>query len=381
MTMLRFLSAGAAQAFVSALASRNEQTLEGHFGAVGAMLEKFRAGEPCDVVVLTHAQVAELVAEGKALGETATDLGEVPTAIGVPAEMATPDVSNEAALRATLLGADEIYFPDPVKATAGIHFAKVIDDLGIYAQVKSRLRAFPNGAAAMKAMAEAASKKPIVGCTQATEILATPGVRLVGPLPRGFDLATVYTAAVNTRAPSPDGARRFVAAICADASREMRQRAGFEGFSARVATEADFDTIRDIVQRVLAEYGLACDPADTDRDLADIRSSYFARGGLFDVIVSAEGAIVGCCGVYPVDPGTCELRKMYLLDSVRGHGLGARLLHRALAFARGQGFRRMELETASVLKNAIGLYTREGFKPIERTHLAGRCDQAYALEL
>jgi putative acetyltransferase len=85
--------------------------------------------------------------------------------------------------------------------------------------------------------------------------------------------------------------------------------------------------------------------------------------------------------VYPIDPGTCELRKMYILDSARGIGLGARFLRRALAFARGQGFRRIELETASVLKDAIALYTREGFRPIERAHLAGRCDQAYARDL
>ena len=72
---------------------------------------------------------------------------------------------------------------------------------------------------------------------------------------------------------------------------------------------------------------------------------------------------------------------MYVFSEARGHGLGGRLLRRALAFARGRGFRRVELETASVLKEAIGLYAGAGFQPIERAHLAARCDRAFALDL
>ena len=377
--MLRFVSAGAAHPLVSSLAEREGVEAGGHFGAVGAMLEKYRAGEPCDVVILTHAQIAALVGEGKALGETPADLGTVATSIAVRDAGELPEVASADALRAALLGADAIFFPDPARATAGIHFAKVLDDLGIAARVAERVRTFPNGASAMRALAEAPGRP--IGCTQATEILATPGVRLVAPLPPGFDLQTVYTAAVSTRSPEPDAARRFVGALAGDAARDLRARAGFEGCLVRVARPADFDAIRRIVATVLAEYGLACSPADADRDLVDIHASYFARGGLFDVAVDAAGGVVGCCGVYPIDPGTCELRKMYLLDSARGQGLGARLLRRAIAFARGQGFRRIELETASVLKDAIALYTREGFRPIERTRLAGRCDQAFAMEL
>jgi putative acetyltransferase len=72
---------------------------------------------------------------------------------------------------------------------------------------------------------------------------------------------------------------------------------------------------------------------------------------------------------------------MYLFKEARGHGIGGRLLRRALAFARNRGYRRMELETASVLKEAIALYAGAGFHPIERKHLANRCDQAFALDL
>jgi molybdate transport system substrate-binding protein len=373
---LRFISAGAAHGLVVALAARDDVAIEGHFGAVGAMLEKLGAGEPCDVVILTHAQIADLVALGKAIGETPADLGSVSTAIAVRESDPVPDVSSETALRAALRAADAIYFPDPSKATAGIHFAKVLDALGIAESASAKLRTYPSGALAMRAMAEAAGRP--IGCTQATEIVGTRGARLVAPLPRPHHLETVYTAAVSTGSQSADAARRFVAAIAHDASRPLREAAGFHGFSVRCAAEGDFDAIRTIVRGVLAEYRLGC---GTDKDLADIASSYFARGGLVEVVVDERGRIVGCCGIYPLDPGTCELRKMYLLPEARGQGLGARLLRRALAFARGQGFRRVELETASVLKDAIALYTRAGFQPVDRTPLTGRCDQAFALDL
>ena len=81
-------------------------------------------------------------------------------------------------LRAALLGADAIHFPDPERATAGIHFARVLAEVGISgALFAAKAKTHANGAAAMRALAEAGTRA--LGGTQATEILATPGVRLV----------------------------------------------------------------------------------------------------------------------------------------------------------------------------------------------------------
>jgi molybdate transport system substrate-binding protein len=376
---LRFVSAGAAQALVLATAQKKAIDVEGHFGAVGAMLERYRAGEACDVVILTDAQVAALVAEGRVVAGAFADIGSVPTAVAVREGEASPDVSDAERLRSALRAADAVYFPDPARATAGIHFAKVLDALGIRDELAARLRTFPNGATAMRELAKAPGHP--IGCTQATEIRATPGVKLVAPLPRGLDLSTVYTAGVDSQARHASEARGFVSSLTGDAFGPDRLAAGFEGHAIRPARERDHPAIRAIVRDVLAEYRLSCSPADTDSDLADLRASYFDRGGNMDSVVAEDGSVVGCCGVYPLDRETCELRKMYLVPGARGKGLGRRLLQRALAFARGSGFRRVELETASVLKDAIALYTRNGFRPIERTHLASRCDQAFALDL
>jgi molybdate transport system substrate-binding protein len=376
---MEFISAGAAQGLVGAVARDMGIEVAGNFGAVGAMLERFKAGEACDVVILTNAQVADLAASAKVLPETSADVGSVPTAVAVREGAELPDVSSEESLRAALLAADAIYFPDPARATAGIHFAKVLDQLGIRAQVEKRLSIHPNGAAAMKAMA-AAPGNPI-GCTQATEILATPGVRLVQPLPHGFDLDTVYTAAVAARASEPKSAGEFVAHLAGPDGRAARVKAGFRGFTIRAARAEEADEVRGLVHRVLDEYGLAPDPGGVDADLHDLEAEYARRGGVFDVAVDSNGAIAGCCGVRPLDARTCELRKMYVSREARGAGLGGRLLRRAVAFARGRGFKRIELETAAELKEAIALYAGAGFQPTEREHMASRCDRAFALDL
>ena len=219
------MSAGAAQGIVGTIAKASGTEVAGIFGAVGAMLEKYESGIPCDVVILTKAQVTALAARGAVLAETVADVGSVATSVAVKEGAKIPDLANGAALKAALLAADAIYFPDPAKATAGIHFAKVIDELRIKGYVESRLRTFPNGATAMREMA-AAPGNPI-GCTQATEILATPGARLVAPLPKGYDLATVYTAAVNARAANVEAARAFVRRLTGAESWAQRVKAGF----------------------------------------------------------------------------------------------------------------------------------------------------------
>jgi molybdate transport system substrate-binding protein len=222
---LDFVSAGAAHGLVAKIAAENGVEIAGSFGAVGAMLEMFEAGEACDVVILTRAQVAQLATRGAVVESSVTDLGAAPTAIAVRAGEAMPKVSDGPSLRAALLAADAIYFPDPAKATAGIHFAKVLDHLGLRDVTAERVRTFPNGTAAMKAMGEAAGHP--IGCTQATEILAVPTVRLVAPLPSGFDLATTYTAAVSSRASHREAAEAFVKKLTGDAARAARKAAGF----------------------------------------------------------------------------------------------------------------------------------------------------------
>jgi putative acetyltransferase len=149
----------------------------------------------------------------------------------------------------------------------------------------------------------------------------------------------------------------------------------------RPATNRDRGAIETLVFGVLAEYGLKSDPSGTDSDLQDIERSYLASGGMFDVLTDEAGQVVGSVGLLPLSGPVCELRKMYLAAPARGLGHGRRLLDHALSRARELGFARVVLETASVLREAVALYERYGFRRYTPEHLAARCDTAYFLDL
>ena len=230
-TELHLLSAGAAQGLIAALAPKfldeTGATLRTTFGAVGAMREKLLAGARCDVLILTESIVDQLTATGHVLVNSAFPLGRVRTGIGVRSGDALPAVNDRAALKQSLRGATDIFLPDPERATAGIHFAKVLQRLGIETEVASRLRPFPNGAAAMAAMAQSTGGS-VIGCTQVSEIQFAPGVTLVGPLPEEFELATVYSVAICTASEESNLARRFVRSLIEPEADGAREQAGFE---------------------------------------------------------------------------------------------------------------------------------------------------------
>jgi molybdate transport system substrate-binding protein len=230
MTALRILSGGAAQGLVGSVAPRFKQLtgldIDGEFGAVGTMAGKLEAGTAADLVVLTQAVVADLVGKGLLDGDSVTGIGLVETSLAVRASDPLVVATDSASLRAALLAADAIFVPDTKASTAGIHVAMVLDRLGIATDVASRLKIFPNGATAMRNLA-ASDAPTAIGCTQSTEIINTPGVLLSGALPQGYELATVYTAAVTARAQQAAQAGQLIALLTASDSGDLRESAGF----------------------------------------------------------------------------------------------------------------------------------------------------------
>ncbi|HKO66576.1 MAG TPA: substrate-binding domain-containing protein [Burkholderiaceae bacterium] len=228
---LHLLSAGAAQGLIEALAPQFLEltgvALRATFGAVGTIREKLLAGEQCDVLLLTEPMIEQLATSGLVVQGTQAALGRVRTGIGVRSGDALPDISSRAALQSSLRAATDIFSPDPERSTAGIHLARVLDQLGIRSEVAPRVRPFPNGAAAMQALAHSRSATPI-GCTQVSEIKHAQGVRLVGLLPAEFELATVYSIAVCSAAKQPSVAQRFARWLCGTEARDARVSAGFE---------------------------------------------------------------------------------------------------------------------------------------------------------
>jgi molybdate transport system substrate-binding protein len=231
MNDLKILSGGAAQGLVERLApafkALSGADISGEFGAVGAMAAKLRSGTAADLVILTEAVVEELTREGLVVKDTASAIGRVETAVAIRGTDQTITINGADDLRKALLAADEIYAPDTQTATAGIHFARVLAELGVAERVAGRLKVFPNGTTAMRHLAVSCVRRAI-GCTQATEILNTSGVVLIGPLPQGFALATTYTAAITSKASAAGPARQLIDLLIDPRHRDLRTEIGFE---------------------------------------------------------------------------------------------------------------------------------------------------------
>ena len=113
-----------------------------------------------------------------------------------------PDVASPDALKQALLSASSIAHADPARgATAGAHFARVLEQLGIAEQVKARVTVLPFGG---DVIAEVARGRFEIGVSQSSEIVAHPGVTLAGrlPAPYGHQHALCGGQACRRRSPS-----------------------------------------------------------------------------------------------------------------------------------------------------------------------------------
>jgi GNAT superfamily N-acetyltransferase len=85
--------------------------------------------------------------------------------------------------------------------------------------------------------------------------------------------------------------------------------------------------------------------------------------GVF-LVTRVDGRAVACGGVCRFDGARAELKRMYVLPSSRGTGLGRRLLEALEAEARRLGYTGIVLETGDRQPEALGLYTSAGYGPI-----------------
>lgn len=121
---------------------------------------------------------------------------------------------------------------------------------------------------------------------------------------------------------------------------------------------------------------------DDKRILGDPERSILASGGHILIARRAEKA-VGTCALIPVDQTAYELAKMTVDASLRGQGIGRKLLAATVAHARGLGAEMLLINTNSKLANAIHLYREAGFVPSNdsRHHRYGRSDVFLELKL
>jgi molybdate transport system substrate-binding protein len=178
--VVRVLSTLALMGAVRHLAGRFENEtgirIDADFAPTIGLLERLGGGESADVVILTKEALADLAAKGTVVRESCADLARSFVGIAVRAGAARPDISTEAALRKTLLGARSVAYSRI--GASGIFFAGLIEQMGIAAEINTRAT-ITAGFTAERLVDGAAD----IAVQQLSELKQVGDVEVVGPLP------------------------------------------------------------------------------------------------------------------------------------------------------------------------------------------------------
>ena len=145
---------------------------------------------------------------------------------------------------------------------------------------------------------------------------------------------------------------------------------------------ARFPGEQDVVADIFREYvrGITADLnfQGYETEFASLPGKYAApEGGV--LLARREGRLIGCAAYRKVVGFTCELKRVYVRSSMRGHGIGRRLVEHTIDAARAAGYARMCLDVLPELLAAQKLYESLGFSdappvtfnPVEGTKFLG----------
>jgi molybdate transport system substrate-binding protein len=177
------------------------------YSLIADIKKRVLAGEAADVIILSKPAMDDLQKQDKLEPGSIANVAGTPVAVAVRAGAPKPDISSADALKRSLLAAKSVVYADPAKGGAsGVHFAHVVDQLGIAEQLKSKTILVP-GAQAADVVARGDAE---IGIGQASEIVPVAGAELVGPLPRELGSVTEFTAGIGTGSKDASAAKSLI---------------------------------------------------------------------------------------------------------------------------------------------------------------------------
>jgi molybdate transport system substrate-binding protein len=162
-----------------------------------------KAGEPFDVLISASSPVDEWIRSGKIIAVTRTDIARSGIGVEVRAGARKPDIRSVEAFKRVLLDAKSIAY---LRVGSGIYVAGLVERLGIAEALAAKtIRPETDIVSELVAKGEVE-----LGLVVITQILTTPGVDLVGPLPAEIQSSVTFTAGVSAHSKAPDAARQLI---------------------------------------------------------------------------------------------------------------------------------------------------------------------------
>ena len=203
---LTVLAGGSMTASLKDLGPRFEQatghTLVFRFAGTPDLIKQATSGAPFDLGVVPIDVMKDAAARAK-FGAT-VDIARVGYGVAVRAGAPKPDVSTPAALKAALLAARSVaLYPE---SAAGAFVMRTFQRLGIADAMAAKLKPQAGPGDIPKAVASGEAEFGVF----LTNVLAAPGVEVVGPFPPELQQELVFVGAVATESRNADAARAFL---------------------------------------------------------------------------------------------------------------------------------------------------------------------------
>jgi putative acetyltransferase len=130
-------------------------------------------------------------------------------------------------------------------------------------------------------------------------------------------------------------------------------------------TEVHFRVARELFTEYAGKLGLDLSFQNFDDELKNLDTMYAAPSGGVILLQDLQNeTFIGCGAIRYLEPGTGELKRMYIRESYRGEGLGRQLALRCIELARQCQYSTIRLDTQGFMATAIKLYRDFGFKEI-----------------
>ncbi|HKC07579.1 MAG TPA: substrate-binding domain-containing protein [Methylomirabilota bacterium] len=192
------------------------------YGLAAVLKQNFLDGTAADVLLLTSPIVEDLAKQGKVVAGSKVDVARSGVGIGIKAGAPRPDISTADALKNTVLAAKSVGYSK--EGASGVAFARVLERLGIAEQVRAKYKDTGTKAGEMVVAGDIE-----LGAAQIPELMAVPGVDVVGPLPAELQTVTVFSLGLATEAKAADAARAFIQFLAGPAAAPVYKAKGLGG--------------------------------------------------------------------------------------------------------------------------------------------------------
>jgi putative acetyltransferase len=140
--------------------------------------------------------------------------------------------------------------------------------------------------------------------------------------------------------------------------------------------------VRQLFEEYAASLGTDLCLQSFAQELASLPGRYARPGGRL-LLARHQTEPAGCVALRVLEPGICEMKRLYVRPQFRGSGLGRLLITRVIQEAREAGYRQMRLDSLPSMQTAISLYRQLGFgdrSPYHADPVAGAVFLELALE-